>query len=88
MRALRAEKRAARLRAFADRTRTKNRRRNLQRMLGGMAAKAKQLINHFGIDISNPDSHEFLFDQMKIFFYDEGVELAQIDTSKEGNVNW
>ncbi len=50
--------------------------------------KQKQLINHFGIDISNPDSHEFLFDQMKIFFYDEGVELKQIDTSKEGSVNW
>ena len=50
--------------------------------------KQKQLINHFGIDISNPDSHEFLFDQMKIFFYYEGVELKQIDTSKEGSVNW
>ena len=50
--------------------------------------KQKQLINHFGIDISNPDSHQFLFDQMKIFFYDEGVELTQIDTSKEGSVNW
>ncbi len=50
--------------------------------------KQKQIINHFGIDISNPDSHEFLFDQMKIFFYDEGVELKQIDTSQEGKVNW
>lgn len=50
--------------------------------------KQKQLINHFGIDISNPDSHEFLFDQMKIFFFDEGVELKQIDTSQEGKVNW
>ena len=50
--------------------------------------KQKQLINHFGLDVSNPDSHQFLFDQMKIFFFDEGVELAQIDTSKEGNVNW
>jgi Fe-S cluster biosynthesis and repair protein YggX len=50
--------------------------------------KQKQLINHFGLDVSNPDSHDFLFDQMKIFFFDEGVELAQIDTTKEGNVNW
>lgn len=50
--------------------------------------KQKQLINHFGIDISNPDSHEFLFDQMKIFFFDEGVELKQIDTTQEGKVNW
>ena len=41
-----------------------------------------------GLDVSNPDSHQFLFDNMKIFFYDEGVDLAQIDTSKEGSVNW
>lgn len=50
--------------------------------------KQMQLINHFGLDVSNPDSHQFLFDNMKIFFYNEGVELAQIDTSKEGSVNW
>ena len=50
--------------------------------------KQMQLINHFGLDVSNPDSHQFLFDNMKIFFYDEGVNLAEIDTSKEGNVNW
>ena len=47
-----------------------------------------QLINHFGIDVSNPDSHTFLFDQMKIFFFGEGVEVAEIDTSQEGKVNW
>ncbi len=50
--------------------------------------KQKQLINHFGLDVSNPDSHQFLFDQMRIFFYDEGVELKQIDTSQEGKVSW
>jgi Fe-S cluster biosynthesis and repair protein YggX len=50
--------------------------------------KQMQLINHFGLDVSNPDTHEFLFDNMKIFFYDEGVNLAEIDTSKEGSVNW
>lgn len=50
--------------------------------------KQKQLINHFGLDVSSPDTHDFLFDQMKIFFFSEGVDLAQIDTSKEGSVNW
>jgi Fe-S cluster biosynthesis and repair protein YggX len=50
--------------------------------------KQKQLINHFGLDLSNSDSHDFLFDQMKIFFFDEGVDLAKIDTSQEGKVNW
>ena len=50
--------------------------------------KQQQLINHFGLDVSNPDTHTFLFDQMRIFFYGEGVELTQIDTSKEGSVKW
>ncbi len=50
--------------------------------------KQNQLINHFGLDVSNPDTHDFLFDQMKIFFYNEGVELAQIDETKEGTVKW
>lgn len=50
--------------------------------------KQMQLINHFGLDVSNPDSHDFLFDNMKIFLFNEGVDLAQIDTSQEGKVNW
>lgn len=50
--------------------------------------KQNQLINHFGLDVSNPDTHEFLFDQMRIFFFDEGVQLTQIDESKEGTVKW
>lgn len=50
--------------------------------------KQNQLINHFGLDLSNPDSHEFLFDQLAIFFFNEGVNIAEIDTSKEGSVNW
>ena len=50
--------------------------------------KQMQLINHFGLDVGNPETHEFLFDNMKIFFYDDGTDLAQIDTSKEGSVNW
>ena len=50
--------------------------------------KQKQLINHFGLDVSNPDSHQFLFDQMKIFFFDEGIQLDTIDESKEGTIKW
>ena len=50
--------------------------------------KQKQIINHFGLDLSNPDSHEYLFDQMKLFFFDEGSDLAVIDESKEGSISW
>jgi Fe-S cluster biosynthesis and repair protein YggX len=47
--------------------------------------KQNQLINHFGLDVSSPD---FLFDNLKIFLFNEGVELTQIDTTKEGSVQW
>jgi Fe-S cluster biosynthesis and repair protein YggX len=50
--------------------------------------KQKQLINHFGLDVSNPDSHQFLFDQMKLFFFGEGIQLDTIDESKEGTIQW
>ena len=50
--------------------------------------KQMQLINHFGLDISNPETHDFFFDNLKIFLFDEGDELAHIDASKEGSVNW
>lgn len=50
--------------------------------------KQNQLINHFGLDVSNPEAHDFLFENMKIFFFNEGGGLAQIDTSKEGSVEW
>jgi Fe-S cluster biosynthesis and repair protein YggX len=50
--------------------------------------KQMQLINHFGLDVTKPESQEYLFDNMRIFFYDDGSGLATIDTSKEGSVNW
>lgn len=50
--------------------------------------KQNQLINHFGLDLSNPESHDFLFDNLKTFLFNEGVKLAQIDTSQEGKINW
>lgn len=50
--------------------------------------KQKQLINHFGLDVSNPETHEFLFDQMKIFFYEEDAGSKQIDETRQGTVEW
>ncbi len=50
--------------------------------------KQKQLINHFGLDVSNPDTHDYLFEQMQLFFYDDGSEVAKIDESKEGTIEW
>lgn len=55
---------------------------------GEWLQKQNQLINHFGLDLSNPEAHDFLFENMKIFFFNEGQDLAQIDASKEGTVKW
>lgn len=49
--------------------------------------KQNMLINHYGLDLSNPDTHDFLFDNMKAFFYNAG-KMSDIDTSKEGTVKW
>lgn len=50
--------------------------------------KQNQIINHFQVDVSNPDSHEFLFDHLKKFLFNEGAEMAEIDTTQEGKVSW
>ena len=46
-----------------------------------------RIINHYGLDLTNPEAQGFLMDNMKGFFYSSN-ELAQIDTSKEGSIKW
>ncbi|MBA3711598.1 MAG: oxidative damage protection protein [Pyrinomonadaceae bacterium] len=50
-------------------------------------AKQNMLINHYGLDLTSPDTHEFLFDNMQGFFFNDG-KLANIDTTQEGSVKW
>ena len=51
--------------------------------------KQTQIINHYGLDVSNPEAQGFLFDNMKAFFFGEGgLPQAEIDTTKEGSVKW
>src|SRR5258708_3350364 len=50
--------------------------------------KQSQIINHYGLDLSDPDAQNFLFDNIKGFLFGETPQLAQIDTSKEGTVKW
>jgi Fe-S cluster biosynthesis and repair protein YggX len=50
--------------------------------------KQSQIINHYGLDLSDPDAQNFLFDNIKGFLFNEAPQLAQIDTSKEGTVKW
>ncbi len=51
--------------------------------------KQTQIINHYGLDLMNPDAQEFLFANMKghlFFFYD--TETSEIYTAKEGAGKW
>jgi Fe-S cluster biosynthesis and repair protein YggX len=50
--------------------------------------KQTQIINHYGLDLTNPDAQTFLFDNIKGFLFDDSPQLAQIDTTKEGTVKW
>jgi Fe-S cluster biosynthesis and repair protein YggX len=50
--------------------------------------KQSQIINHYGLDLTNPDAQAFLFDNIKGFLFGEVSPTAEIDTSKEGSVKW
>ena len=55
----------------------------------GWLQKQSQIINHYGLDLTNPDAQNFLFDNLKGHLFNEvPQQTAQIDTSKEGSVKW
>jgi Fe-S cluster biosynthesis and repair protein YggX len=51
--------------------------------------KQSMIINHYGLDLSNPDAQTFLFDNLKGYLFGEAPpQTAEIDTSKEGTIKW
>ncbi len=44
------------------------------------------LINHYGLNLRDPDAKAFLTDQMERFLY--GGDTEQVDTSKQGTITW
>ncbi len=50
--------------------------------------KQQMIINHYGLNLLDPDAQNFLLDNAKGFFFSSGQTLAEIDTSKEGTVKW
>ena len=51
--------------------------------------KQSMIINHYGLDLTNPDAQTFLFDNLKGYLFGEAQQqTAQIDASKEGTVKW
>lgn len=45
------------------------------------------LINHYGLDVRDPKARSFLSDQIRKVLL-EGGEGAEVDTSKEGEIDW
>jgi Fe-S cluster biosynthesis and repair protein YggX len=55
----------------------------------GWLQKQSQIINHYGLDLTNTDAQNFLFDNLRGYLFNEAPQqTAQIDTSKEGSVKW
>ena len=54
----------------------------------GWLQKQTQIINHYGLDLTDPDAQNFLFDNIKGYLFGEVPQVAEIDTSKEGSVKW
>lgn len=46
------------------------------------------LINHFGLNLRDRESREFLVRNLRDFLFSEGPGGADIDTSMEGRVDW
>lgn len=46
------------------------------------------LINHYGLDVREPEAKEFLMANMEGFLFKKGEEAEDIDTSQQGSVEW
>jgi Fe-S cluster biosynthesis and repair protein YggX len=45
------------------------------------------LINHYGLNLMDPQARTFLTRQMEAFLFKPGAE-DNVDTSKKGTINW
>jgi Fe-S cluster biosynthesis and repair protein YggX len=45
------------------------------------------LINHYGLNLREPDAKKFLYENTEQFLFGTG-ETEQVDTSKQGTIQW
>lgn len=45
------------------------------------------LINHYGLNVMDPQARDFLRRNMEAFFFKTGKE-EDVDTTKKGSINW
>jgi Fe-S cluster biosynthesis and repair protein YggX len=46
------------------------------------------LINHYGLDPRNKEARAFLYEQIEQVLFGEGNSGKEIDTSKQGSIEW
>lgn len=46
------------------------------------------LINHYGLDVREREARDFLTRNMEAYLFEEGDEPEDIDTSKQGSIQW
>lgn len=46
------------------------------------------IINHYGLNVRDPKAREFLVANLRSYLFSEGDAGAEIDSSKEGSVEW
>jgi Fe-S cluster biosynthesis and repair protein YggX len=54
---------------------------------GDWLKQQTMLINHYGLNVMEPQAREFLRRNMQAFFFKAGTE-EDVDTSKKGTINW
>lgn len=45
------------------------------------------LINHYGLDVMDPQARKFLTQNMEAFLFKSG-SAADVDTTKQGSITW
>lgn len=45
------------------------------------------LINHYGLNVMDPEARKFLTKNLEAFLFKSGVK-EDVDTSKQGTINW
>ena len=54
---------------------------------GDWLKQQTMLINHYGLNVMDPQARDFLRRNMQAFFFKSGQE-EDVDTSKKGTINW
>jgi Fe-S cluster biosynthesis and repair protein YggX len=58
-----------------------------QQCWGDWLKQQTMLINHYGLNVMDPQARDFLRRNMEAFFFKSGKE-EDVDTSKKGTINW